>query len=56
MQTLHIIAGLGWDPAIRGILSVLTGVVVLMGSVWLLLATNTGARLGMLLSLAGLAG
>jgi len=56
MQTLHIIAGLGWDPAIRGILSVLTGVVVLMGSVWLLLASNTGARLGMLLSLAGLAG
>lgn len=56
MQTLHIIAGLGWDPAIRGILAVLTGVVVLAGSVWLLLATNTGARLGTLIALGGLFG
>ncbi|MEZ5145312.1 MAG: hypothetical protein R2726_22795 [Acidimicrobiales bacterium] len=56
MQTLHIIAGLGWDPAIRGILAVLTGVVVLAGSVWLLLASNTGARLGTLIALGGLFG
>lgn len=46
----------GWEPEIRGITAVLIGVLVLMGSVWLLLATNTGARLGMLLSLTGFFG
>ena len=38
---------------IRGILVVLVGVLVLMGSVYLILATNTGARLGFLLILTG---
>ena len=56
METLDIIAGLGWDPEIRGFLSVLTGVVVLMGSVWLLLSTNSGVRLGSLIALAGFFG
>jgi hypothetical protein len=56
METLDIIAGLAWDPEIRGFLSVLTGVVVLMGSVWLLLATNSGVRLGSLIALAGFFG
>ena len=50
------IAGLGWDPEIRGALAVLTGVAVLVGSVWLLLTTNSGARLATLLTLAGLFG
>ena len=45
------LAGLDWDVTIRGIAVVATGTAVLMGSVWLLLATNTGARLGTLLSL-----
>jgi hypothetical protein len=48
--------GLAWDPQIRGILAVLVGVVVLCGSVFLLLSTNVGARLGMLLAFAGLFG
>lgn len=56
MDALDLIAGLGWDPEIRGFLAVLTGVVVLMGSVWLLLATNSGARLGALISFAGFFG
>lgn len=56
MDHLEIIAGIAWNPGIRGILSVLVGVVVLMGSVWLLLASNVGARLGMLLALTGLFG
>lgn len=56
MQLATVIAGLSWDPAIRGILSVGVGVVVLMGSVYLLLATNTGSRLGFQLSAAGLFG
>lgn len=48
--------GIGWDPEIRGILAVLVGVVVLCGSVYLLLATNVGARLGMLIALCALFG
>lgn len=49
-------AGLAWNPGIRGILIVAVGVAVLMGAVFILLGTNVGARLGMLLSLAGLFG
>jgi hypothetical protein len=45
-----------WDPTIRGILVVLTGVGVLCGSIYLLLATNTGIRLGFLIAVAGLSG
>ena len=56
MEAVDLIAGLGWDPEIRGFLAVLTGVVVLMGSVWLLLATNSGMRLGTLIALAGFFG
>jgi hypothetical protein len=50
------LAGIAWDPQIRGILSVLVGVVVLMGSVYLLLATNVASRLGFLLALAAIFG
>lgn len=56
MEAVELFAGLAWDPEIRGFLAVLTGVVVLMGSVWLLLATNTGSRLGTLIALAGFFG
>ena len=56
MEAIELFAGLAWDPEIRGFLAVLTGVVVLMGSVWLLLATNTGTRLGTLIALAGFFG
>jgi hypothetical protein len=55
-MTLHTLAGIAWDPQIRGILAVLVGVVVLGGSVYLLLATNVGQRLGILLALAALFG
>ena len=47
---------ISWDPPIRGYLVVATGVAVLCGSVYLLLATNTGIRLGFLIAAAGLAG
>jgi hypothetical protein len=53
---LHLIAGLSWDPAIRGILVVMVGVTVLLGSIYLILATNLGARLGILVLLSGLFG
>lgn len=49
-------AGIAWDPHFRGALAVFVGVVVLCGSVYLLLGTNLGARLGLLVSFAGLAG
>ena len=56
METMNVIAGIAWDPGIRGILIVLVGVVVLMGSTYLILATNVGARLGFLVALTGLFG
>jgi len=56
MQTFNLLAGIGFDPTIRGLLSVIVGVVVLMGSVYLLLATNSGNRLGFLLALTGFFG
>ncbi len=51
-----MLAALSWDPGFRGILVVLVGVVVLGGSVFLILSTNSGSRLGFLLALTGLAG
>ena len=45
-----------WSPFIRGIIVVLIGVAVLCGSVYLLLLTNLGARLGFLVAMAGLFG
>lgn len=56
MQLLTVLAGIAWDPQIRGILAVLVGVVVLCGGVYLIVATNTGARLGLLIALAGFFG
>ena len=53
---LHLIAGIAWDPQIRGFLAVAVGVVVLMGSVYLLLGTNLGSRLGFLVSMSALFG
>lgn len=47
---------IGWEPELRGILIVIISVVVLCGSVYLILATNLGARLGFLVALTGLAG
>lgn len=56
MHSLSLFAGIAFDPGIRGILVVMVGVVVLPGSVYLILATNLGARLGLLVSLTGLFG
>lgn len=53
---LHTLAGIAWDPQLRGFLTVAVGVVVLMGSVYLLLLTNVGARLGFLLASAAFFG
>ena len=50
MATLHLLAGIAWDPQIRGFLALAVGIVVLLGSVYLLLVTNVGARLGFLIA------
>lgn len=53
---MHALAVLQWDPQIRGSLILLTAIAILCGSVYLLLATNLGARLGFLMAVAGLSG
>lgn len=53
---LSTLLAIGWDPELRGILTVLIGTVVWMGSVYLILGTNIGARLGFMVAFAGLAG
>lgn len=45
-----------WEPELRGALTVLIGLGVWMGSIYLIVGTNVGARLGLLISLAGLMG
>lgn len=52
----NVVGAIAWNPEIRNILSVLVGVVVLCGSVYLIVATNTGIRTGMLIALASLFG
>src|SRR4029077_13332199 len=47
---------LKWDPQIHGLLVVLLAIVLLPGSVYLLLSTNMGARVGFLIAAAGLFG
>jgi len=56
MEALDLIAGLAWDPGDPRLHGGLRGCVVLMGSVWLLLALNTGTRLGTLVAVTGFFG
>jgi len=51
-----MLAAIAFDPTIRGILVVVVGTVVLVGSIYLIVATNTGIRAGLLIILAGLFG
>ena len=59
-MTVHavatVLAGIAYDPHIRGVLVVLVAVVVLIGGPWLLLATNMGSRLGFLVTATALFG
>ena len=50
MGIAHVLAGIAWDPQIRGFLPSGSGVVVLLGSMYLLLVTNVGTRLGFLIA------
>jgi hypothetical protein len=53
---LHLLAGIAWDPQLRGFLAVGVGIVVLPGSVYLVLGTNLGSRLGFLLAASAVFG
>lgn len=50
---IPMFAAIPWDPFIIGVLSTVISVLMLCGSVYLLLATNTGVRLGFLLAWTG---
>jgi hypothetical protein len=54
--TAALLAAFSWEPQVKGALYVVIAVVILVGSCYLLLATNMGARLGFLLAAAGLFG
>ena len=45
-----------WYPTILGVLAVVAGVALFCGSIYVLLGTNLGARLGFLVAFTGLAG
>lgn len=45
-----------WNPTILGVLVVVSGIALFCGSVYLLLATNMGARLGFLVAASALTG
>lgn len=53
---LSTLLAVNWEPELRGALTVIIGAAVWMGSVYLILGTNLGARLGFIVSLTGLAG
>jgi len=53
---IDALAVITWDPQLRGALILLVGVLVLPGSVLLLLSTNLGMRLGVLVAVAALSG
>lgn len=55
-MSLASILAIGWSPEIRGILIVVIGVATFMGSIYLILGTNLGARLGFMVSVAALMG
>ncbi len=56
MPVLANLLAIGWDPELRGYLSVIIGAVALGGSVYLILGTNLGSRLGFLVTVAALFG
>jgi len=53
---LSALLGVSWEPELRGIVVVLVMVVVLIGGSYLIVGTNIGARLGLLVILGGFFG
>lgn len=52
----NVLGAIAWDPEIRNLLSVMVGLGVLLGSVYLIVGSNTGLRTGLLITLAALFG
>ena len=54
---MHALAfALNWDPELHGLVVVALALLLLPGTVYLLLATNLGARVGFILAVAGFFG
>src|SRR4051794_12068893 len=53
---MHALLALNWEPQLRGVIIIIISVSVLCGSIYLILGTNLGARLGFLVSLSALSG
>lgn len=53
---LSSLLAIGWKPELHGVVIIIIATVALPGTVYLLVGTNVGARLGLLISLAGLFG
>ena len=53
---MNALLALNWEPQLRGILIIIIAVSVLCGSVYLILGTNLGARLGFLVTFTSLMG
>ena len=51
---LSSLLAIGWKPEFHGVIIIIIAVLALPGTVYLLLGTNLGARLGIVVSLAGL--
>ncbi len=51
-----LLSVISFDNEIRGLLVVLLGCAILMGSVWLIVSTNTGFRLGSLIAISAIFG
>ncbi len=47
---------IGWEPELRGLLTVIIGFVILCGSVYAIMATNMGSRLAFLVAATALSG
>ena len=56
LHTMHMMGALSWDPQVRGFLIVVAAIAILPGTIYVLLSTNVGARIGFLLAIAGLTG
>ncbi|HEX6312402.1 MAG TPA: hypothetical protein VF152_12360 [Acidimicrobiia bacterium] len=52
----HVTEKTLWNPTILGVLVVVAAIVLFCGSIYLLLGTNLGARLGFLVAFTGLMG
>jgi hypothetical protein len=55
-MTPQILAAIAWSPGFKGLLTVAVAVIILCGSTFLILSTNSGPRLGFQLALTGLMG